>query len=142
LDVWRENRDVLKNSFTTWHVTQNLLVTNNIFFPFQHLLYFLVYLQNIVLFHCTIIYVNSINTETSFYQHIRLKFIEETSKVIYLEHNFVWCRNADNSKRRSEITRKLERGAGEGRSRSVGLIVWERKKYYGQSRRTGVSYKQ
>jgi len=81
---------------------------------FYHLLYFLVYLQNIVLFHYIIIDANLINTEISFHQHIRLKFIEETSKVIYLEHSFLWCRIANISKRRSETPRKLESGAGEG----------------------------
>jgi hypothetical protein len=27
----------------------------------------------------------------SFYQQIGLKFEEETSKMLYLEHGFVWC---------------------------------------------------
>ena len=26
-----------------------------------------------------------------FYQHIGLKFEEETSKMLHLEHGFVWC---------------------------------------------------
>jgi hypothetical protein len=29
--------------------------------------------------------------EESFYQHIGLKFEEETSKMLHLEHGFVWC---------------------------------------------------
>jgi hypothetical protein len=29
--------------------------------------------------------------EKSFHQKIGLKFNEETSKVLYLEHSFVWC---------------------------------------------------
>jgi len=29
--------------------------------------------------------------EDSFYQHIGLKFEEETSKMLHLEHDFVWC---------------------------------------------------
>jgi hypothetical protein len=36
----------------------------------------------------------------------------------------------------------LKCGAGEGWRRSVGPIVWEMKKYYIESRRTGMSYKQ
>jgi len=27
----------------------------------------------------------------SFYQHIGLKFKEETSKMLHLEHGFLWC---------------------------------------------------
>ena len=26
-----------------------------------------------------------------FYQHIGLKFVEETSKMLHLDHGFVWC---------------------------------------------------
>jgi len=29
--------------------------------------------------------------EDSFYQQIGLKFEEETSKMLHLEHGFVWC---------------------------------------------------
>jgi hypothetical protein len=29
--------------------------------------------------------------EESFYQHIGLKFEDETSKMLHLEHGFVWC---------------------------------------------------
>ena len=29
--------------------------------------------------------------EESFYQHTGLKFEEETSKMLHLEHGFVWC---------------------------------------------------
>jgi hypothetical protein len=29
--------------------------------------------------------------EDSFHQQTGLKFKEETSKVLYLEHSFVWC---------------------------------------------------
>jgi hypothetical protein len=29
--------------------------------------------------------------EESFYQHIGHKFEEETSKMLHLEHGFVWC---------------------------------------------------
>ena len=44
--------------------------------------------------------------EDSFYQHIGLKFEEETSKMLYLEHGFLWCWNLDASGSRSEITGK------------------------------------
>jgi len=135
-------RDVVKISLTTWPVAQNLLFTNWSFFLFQHSFYFLAFLHNIVLFHYIIIYVNLINTEISFYQHISLKFMEETSKVIHLEHSFVRCRREDISKRISEIPIKLESGSGEGWSRSVRQIVREAKNYYRQSRKTDISYKQ
>jgi hypothetical protein len=29
--------------------------------------------------------------EESFYQQVRPKFEEETSKMLHLEHGFVWC---------------------------------------------------
>ena len=32
-----------------------------------------------------------IQQEDSFYQQIGLKFVEETSKMLHLEHGFVWC---------------------------------------------------
>ena len=35
--------------------------------------------------------------EDSLYQQIRLKFEEETSKMLHLEHGFVWCWNLDAS---------------------------------------------
>ena len=35
--------------------------------------------------------------EDSLYQQIGLKFEEETSKMLHLEHGFVWCRNLDAS---------------------------------------------
>ena len=41
--------------------------------------------------------------KTLFYQQIGLKFEEETSKMLHLEHGFVWCRNLDASGSRSEI---------------------------------------
>jgi hypothetical protein len=36
-----------------------------------------------------------------------LKFKEETSKVLHLEHSFVWCWNLDTSESRSEIPGKF-----------------------------------
>jgi len=38
--------------------------------------------------------------------------------------------------------RALKYGAGEGRRRLLGSIMWEVKKYYIQSRGRGISYKQ
>ena len=31
------------------------------------------------------------NKKKTFYQHSGLKFEEETSKMLHLEHGFVWC---------------------------------------------------
>ena len=45
--------------------------------------------------------------EDSLYQQIRLKFEEETSKMLHLESGFVWCRNLDASGSRSEIPGKF-----------------------------------
>jgi hypothetical protein len=42
--------------------------------------------------------------EDSFHQQIGLKFKEETSKVLHLEHCFVWCWNVDTSESRSEVS--------------------------------------
>jgi hypothetical protein len=47
---------------------------------------------------------SSIQQEGGIYQRqIEFKFKEETSKVLRLEHNFVWCRNLDISESGSEI---------------------------------------
>jgi hypothetical protein len=43
----------------------------------------------------------------SFHQQTGLKFKEETSKVLHLEHSFVWYSNLDTSESRSEITGKF-----------------------------------
>ena len=59
-----------------------------------------------------------------------LKFKEETSEVLHLEHRCLWWWNLDTSDRRSEIWKVLKFGTGEGWRRSVGPIVWEMKKYY------------
>jgi hypothetical protein len=42
--------------------------------------------------------------KTLFYQQIGLEFEEETSKMLHLERDFVWCWNLDASGSRSEIT--------------------------------------
>jgi hypothetical protein len=34
---------------------------------------------------------NIISDNRSFYQQIGLKFEEETSEMLYLEHGFLWC---------------------------------------------------
>ena len=41
--------------------------------------------------------------EGFFHQQIGLKLKEGTSKVLHLEHSFVWCWNLDSSKSTSEI---------------------------------------
>ena len=48
------------------------------------------------------LYILSSDTTT-----IGLKFEEETSKMLYLEHGFVWCWNLDASGSRSEIPGKF-----------------------------------
>jgi hypothetical protein len=45
--------------------------------------------------------------EDSFHQELGLTFKEETSQVLLLEHDFVWCWNLDNSESRSEIPVKF-----------------------------------
>ena len=45
--------------------------------------------------------------EDSFYQQTGLKFEEETSKMLHLEHGFVWCWNLDASRTRSETPGKF-----------------------------------
>jgi len=45
--------------------------------------------------------------EDSLYQQIWLKFEEKTSKMLHLEHGFVWCWNLDASGSRSEISGKF-----------------------------------
>jgi hypothetical protein len=42
--------------------------------------------------------------EDSFHQQTGLKFKEETSKVLHLEHSFLWCSNMDTSESRSEVS--------------------------------------
>jgi len=51
--------------------------------------------------------VNLQQEEDSFYQQIGLKFEEETSKMLHLDHGFVWCWNLDASGSRSEIPGKF-----------------------------------
>jgi len=41
--------------------------------------------------------------EGSFHQQIGLKFKEENTEVLHLEHSFVWSWNLDTSKSRSEV---------------------------------------
>jgi hypothetical protein len=53
-------------------------------------------------------FILSLSTEEdSFHQQTSLKFEEETSKVLHLEHSFVWCWNVDTSESRSEIPGKF-----------------------------------
>ena len=45
--------------------------------------------------------------EGSVYQHIGLKTEEETSKMVHLEHSFIWCWNLDDLCSRSETPGKF-----------------------------------
>ena len=45
--------------------------------------------------------------EKSFHKKTGLKFKEETSKLLYLEHSFVWYGNLDTSGSGSEIPGKF-----------------------------------
>ena len=56
---------------------------------------------------CSFWMVNLQQEEDSFYQQIGLKFEEETSKMLHLDHGFVWCWNLDASGSRSEIPGKF-----------------------------------
>ena len=53
------------------------------------------------------VYFLDISKPRSFYQQIGLKFEEETSKMLHLEHGFIWCWNLDASGSRSEIPGKF-----------------------------------
>jgi hypothetical protein len=48
------------------------------------------------------------NRKKTLHQQLGLKFKEETSKVLLLEHNFLWCWNVDSSESRSEIPGNFE----------------------------------
>jgi hypothetical protein len=81
------------------------------------------------------------NKKKTFHQQTGLLFKEETSRMLNVGHSFVWCWNLDSSESRSEMAGNfLKCGAGEG-WRSAGQIVWEMK-YYKESKRSGMSYKQ
>jgi hypothetical protein len=61
---------------------------------------------------CEIKYRNAIakgsfNRKKTFHQQIGLKFKEETSEVLHLEHSIVWCSNLDASGSRSETPVKF-----------------------------------
>jgi hypothetical protein len=43
----------------------------------------------------------------TFYQQTGLKFKEETSEMLHLEHSFVWCWNVDTSENGSEVSGKF-----------------------------------
>jgi hypothetical protein len=64
-----------------------------------------------------------------FRQQIRLKFKEDTNKVLQLEQSFVWRWNLDASERRSEIIGKfwnmvLENISGADRVRIGKILQW------------------
>jgi len=50
---------------------------------------------------------SSIQQEDSFHQKNGMKFKDETSKVLHLEHNFVWRWNLNTSESISEIPGKI-----------------------------------
>jgi hypothetical protein len=52
-------------------------------------------------------YFNIQQEEESFHQQTGLKFKEETSIVLHLEHCFVWCLNVDTSENGSEVSGKF-----------------------------------
>jgi hypothetical protein len=78
--------------------------------------------------------------EAVFTNKLYLKFKEGTSTVLHLGHSFLWGAGTWTL---GEVYRKyleiLQCGAGEGWRRSVGLIMWEMKKYYIELRRRGIS---
>jgi hypothetical protein len=45
--------------------------------------------------------------EDLLHQQIRLRTKEEISKMLHLEHSFVWCGNLDSSKTRSVVPGKF-----------------------------------
>ena len=84
-------------------------------------------------FTCTSIKIKSrtaIKKEDYLHQQTGLKFKEQISEMLHLEHSFVWCWNWDSS----EIWLKqvLKCCAEEG-WRSAGPSVWRMKKYYKDS---------
>jgi len=58
--------------------------------------------------------------EDSFHQQNRIKFKEETSKVLHLENNFVWCWNLKTSESVYEIPGKF----GTCCWRRMNTIIW------------------
>jgi len=76
-------------------------------------------------------------------RHVKLQLyaIRETSRVLHLEHNFVWCWNWDTLRSCTRNTFQVLKccGGEEGWRSSVGPIVWEMSKYCIESRRTGIS---
>ena len=66
---------------------------------------------------------------------------EKASKVLHLEHSFYMVLKLGRFGQQIRNTWKvLKCGAREGWKRSVGLIMWEMKKYYLESRSRGISY--
>jgi hypothetical protein len=61
--------------------------------------------------------------EDSFHQQIGLKFKEVTSKVLHLEHSFVWYCNLGHFGKLRNTWKVLKCGAGEGWRRSFGPIA-------------------
>jgi len=51
---------------------------------------------------------SSIQQEDSVHQQTRLKFQEESSKMLHLEYNIVWCCKLDSTENRSEILGNFE----------------------------------
>jgi len=45
------------------------------------------------------------STKRPFDQKLGIKFKEETSKVVHLDHSFVWCGNLDSFESKSELIR-------------------------------------
>jgi len=67
------------------------------------------------------------NKKTPFISKLDLKYKEETSKVLHLEHSFVQCWNLDTFRKVDQKFLKISKcGVGEECRRSVGLIVWEK----------------
>ena len=86
--------------------------------------------------HCSLVTI-----QTDLYLPVII-FKEETSKVLNLEHRFIWLWNLNTSESRSEISDNiLKCGAGKGWRIPGGAIVCKMKYYIG-SRRKGTSYVQ
>ena len=79
-----------------------------------------------------------------YYQQVGLKFEEETSEMLRLEHgskrSIMVLKLGRSGQQIRNAWKVLKCGAGEGWRRSVGPIMWEMKKCYFDSMSRGISY--
>ena len=67
------------------------------------------------------------NRKKTFHQYSGLKFKEETSEMLHLDHSIVWCWNLDTSESRSEIPGKFWNVVPE--KNAEDQLDWSREKW-------------